>query len=104
VVTQERPLIRQEVTGTTYFLRGDDVKLLPIGNVTDVLGLQPGVTLEGNVRGGKTTDVSYLIDGLPVQDLMAGGVASILPGKLGVRHEPVHGSFEPEYGNALAES
>ncbi len=102
VVTQERPLIRQEVTGTTYFLRGDDVKLLPIGNVTDVLGLQPGVTLEGNVRGGKTTDVSYLIDGLPVQDLMAGGVASILPASSVFGMSVYTGGFEPEYGNALA--
>ena len=102
VVTQERPLIRQDVTGTTYFLRGDDVKLLPIGNVTDILGLQPGVTLEGNVRGGKTTDVSYLIDGLPVQDLMAGGVASILPASSVFGMSLYTGGFEPEYGNALA--
>ncbi len=102
VVTQDRPLIRQEVTGTTYFLRGDDVKLLPLGNVTDVLGLQPGVTLEGNVRGGKTTDVSYLIDGLPVQDLMAGGAASILPASSVFGMSLYTGGFEPEYGNALA--
>ncbi len=102
VITQEKPLIRQDVTGTTYFLRGDDVKLLPIGNVTDVLGLQPGVTLEGNVRGGKTSDVSYLIDGLPVQDLMGGGVASILPASSVFGMSLYTGGFEPEYGNALA--
>jgi hypothetical protein len=102
VVTQEKPLIRQDVTGTTYFLSGEDVKLLPIGNVTDVLGLQPGVTLEGNVRGGKTTDVIYLIDGLPVQDLMAGGVASVLPTSSVFGMSVYTGGFEPEYGNALA--
>jgi len=102
VVTEETPLIRQDVTGTTYFLKGDDVKLLPIGNVTDVLGLQPGVTLEGNVRGGKTTDVSYLIDGLPVQDLMAGGLASVLPASSVFGMSIYTGGFEPEYGNALS--
>jgi len=102
VVTQERPLIRQEVTGTTYFVRGEDVRLLPLANVTDVLGLQPGVTLEGNVRGGKTTDVIYLVDGLPVQDFMAGGVASILPASSVFGMSLYTGGFEPEYGNALA--
>ncbi|HTY60405.1 MAG TPA: TonB-dependent receptor, partial [Bacteroidota bacterium] len=102
VVTQEKPLIRQDVTGSTYFLKGDDVRLLPLGNVTDALGLQPGVTLEGNVRGGKTTDVSYLIDGLPVQDLMAGGVAAILPSSSVFGMSVYTGGFEPEYGNALA--
>jgi hypothetical protein len=102
IVTQERPLIRQDVTGTTYFLRGDDARLLPLGNVTDVLGLRPGVTLEGNVRGGKTTDVSYLIDGLPVQDLMAGGAASVLPASSVYGMSIYTGGFEPEYGNALA--
>jgi outer membrane receptor for ferrienterochelin and colicin len=102
VITQEKPLIRQEVTGTTYFLRGEEIRLLPIANVTDVLGLQPGVTLEGNVRGGKTTDVIYLVDGLPVQDFMGGGVASVLPSSSVFGMSVYTGGFEPEYGNALA--
>lgn len=102
VVTQDRPLIRQEVTGTTYFLKGEEIRLLPIAGVTDVLGLQPGVTLEGNVRGGKTTDVIYLVDGLPVQDFMSGGVASVLPASAVFGMSVYTGGFEPEYGNALA--
>ncbi|HUI08725.1 MAG TPA: TonB-dependent receptor [Bacteroidota bacterium] len=102
VVVQDKPLIRQDVTGTTYFLRGEEIKLLPIGSITDVLGLQPGVTLEGNVRGGKTTDVVYLVDGLPVQDFMAGGVASVLPASSVFGMSVYTGGFEPEYGNALA--
>ncbi|MEK9136430.1 MAG: TonB-dependent receptor, partial [Bacteroidota bacterium] len=72
-VIQEKPLIQKDVTGTTFIVSGDEINLLPVDNVTDVIRLKPGVTIEGNVRGGKTTEVLYLVDGLPVQDVLVGG-------------------------------
>jgi outer membrane receptor protein involved in Fe transport len=60
------------------------------------------VTPEGNVRGGKTTEVVYLIDGLPVQDAIAGGLGAALPNSSVVGVSIYTGGFEPEYGNALS--
>jgi outer membrane receptor for ferrienterochelin and colicin len=101
-VTQEKPLIQKDVTGTTFTVGGDEAILLPIDNVVDVVRLKPGVTLEGNIRGGKATEVLYLVDGLPVQDVMGGGLSATLPNSSITGLSIYTGGFEPEYGNALS--
>lgn len=101
-VVQEKPLIQRDVTGTTFIVSGEELQALPINDVSEVIGLQAGVTLEGNVRGGKSTEVVYLVDGLPVQDVVSGGRASTLPKSSVVGVSIYTGGFEPEYGNALS--
>jgi outer membrane receptor for ferrienterochelin and colicin len=101
-VVREKPLIQKDVTGTTYIISSEELQALPVDDVTDVLGLKAGVTLEGNVRGGKSTEVVYLVDGLPVQDVIAGGQGSTLPKSSVVGVSIYTGGFEPEYGNALS--
>jgi len=102
IVIQEKPLIQKDVTGTTFIVSGDDINLLPVDNVADVIKLKAGVTAEGNVRGGKTTEVLYLVDGLPVQDVIVGGRSADLPNSSIVGLSFYTGGFEPEYGNALS--
>ena len=102
VVTQEKPLIQRDVTGTTYIVNGEDAALLPLDNVVDAVHLKPGVTLEGNIRGGKATEVLYLVDGLPVQDVLSGGNSARLPNSSITGVSIYTGGFEAEYGNALS--
>ncbi len=101
-VVQEKPLIQRDVTGTTYIMSGEEITLLPVDRSTDVLHLKAGVTNEGNVRGGKSTEVSYLVDGLPVQDVLSGELISSLPNSSIVGLTMYTGGFEAEYGNALS--
>jgi outer membrane receptor for ferrienterochelin and colicin len=101
-VVQEKPLIQRDVTGTTYIMSGEEIAALPLDRSTDVLHLKAGVTSEGNVRGGKTTEVSYLVDGLPVQDVLSGELISSLPSSSIVGLTMYTGGFEAEYGNALS--
>ncbi|MDH4071072.1 MAG: TonB-dependent receptor, partial [Ignavibacteria bacterium] len=101
-VIQEKPLIQRDVTGTTFIVSGEELQALPINDVSEVIGLQAGVTLEGNVRGGKSTEVVYLVDGLPIQDVVSGGQASTLPKSSVVGVSIYTGGFEAEYGNALS--
>ncbi len=59
-----------------------------------------GVTKDGHVRGGRSTEVIYLVDGLPVQDVIGGGLGSDVP-KSSIVHMTVQtGGFDAEYGNA----
>lgn len=102
IIHAERPQIQKDITGTTYRVGSEEIQQLPITQFQDILGLQAGVTLEGNVRGGKTSEVSYLIDGLPVQDLLAGGLSTNLPNSSIVEMTIQTGGFDAEYGNALS--
>lgn len=101
-VRYERPLIQKERPITVYSISEVKLEKLPVTSFQDVLTLQPGSTLEGNVRGGKTNEVKYLIDGIAVQDVIAGGLATDLP-KSSIAGLTVYtGGFEAEYGNALS--
>lgn len=102
VVVQQKPLIQRDVTGTTAIVSAEELQALPIDRPAEVLGTRPGVTLEGNVRGGKTTEVAYLVDGLPVRDAIAGGMGTDIPASSITGVSMYTGGFEPEYGNALS--
>ncbi len=102
VVLQEKPLIQRDVTGTTYTLSVEESNLLPLDNVVEALRFKPGVTAEGNIRGGKTSEVLYLVDGLPVQDVLSGGLSAKLPNSSITGMSIYTGGFEAEYGNALS--
>ncbi len=102
VVVKEKPLIQRDITGTTYIVSSEEFTALPIDAVTDVIRLKPGVTLEGNVRGGKASEVVYLVDGLPIQDVLSGGTSTELPNSSIVGLSIYTGGFEAEYGNALS--
>ncbi len=101
-IRAERPLIQKDLPATAYSIGEIMLSKLPVSAFQEVLGLQPGTTLEGNVRGGKTNEVVYLIDGLPVQDVIGGGLGMNLP-KSSITGMTIHtGGFEAQYGNAMS--
>ncbi|HEX9614410.1 MAG TPA: TonB-dependent receptor [Bacteroidota bacterium] len=96
------PLIQKDLAATAFSISAPQLETLPLSTFKEVLFLQPGTTAEGNVRGGKTSETLYLIDGLPVQDLMSGGLGASLP-KSSITGMTVYtGGFEAEYGSALS--
>ena len=100
VIVVDRPLLQRDILGTIHVVRGDDMKLLPVTTFQEVLSYKPGTTVEGNVRGGKATEVLYLIDGLPAQNFMAGGSGADLPMDAITEIAMQTGGFDAEYGNA----
>jgi len=102
VVQEQTPPIQTEVTGTAFHFTGEELSVLPVDYAADAIGLKPGVTMEGNVRGGKVTEVLYLVDGLPVRDILSGELSVSLPKSSITGMSITTGGFEPEYGNALS--
>ncbi len=101
-IRAEKPLIQTDQAATAFSVGEVKLEKLPIGRFQEVLLLQPGTTLEGNVRGGKTNEVVYLVDGLPIQDVIGGGLGSNIP-KSSITSLSIHtGGFEAEYGNAMS--
>ncbi|HEY4612969.1 MAG TPA: TonB-dependent receptor, partial [Bacteroidota bacterium] len=101
-VRAEKPLIQKDLAATAYSIGQIKLEKLPISAFQEVLALQPGTTVEGNVRGGKANEVVFLVDGLPVQDVVGGGLGTSLP-RSSISGLTVHtGGFDAEYGNALS--
>ena len=101
-VTHERPLIQTDITGTSYEIESETLIDRPLDTIQQVVELQPGTTVEGNIRGGKIHEAVYLIDGLPVQDVIQGGPAAELPLSAISQMSIKTGGFDAEYGNALS--
>jgi outer membrane receptor for ferrienterochelin and colicin len=100
-VVAEQPVIRIDQAVTAYQIAKNRIDQLPISKFQEVIGLQPGTTQEGNIRGGKTTDALYLVDGIPIQDVIGGGIGTSLPKSSVNSLTLMTGGLDAEYGNAL---
>ncbi|HNW58409.1 MAG TPA: TonB-dependent receptor [bacterium] len=101
-VTAVRPVIQTDVTGTAYEKSARQLENLPIAKFQDVVGLQPGTTADGHIRGGRTREVLYLVDGLPIQDAISGGIGMEMPKSAISQLSVKTGGFDAEYGQALS--
>ncbi len=101
-VTAKRPLLQRDVTATSHSVAGAKIDELPVDSFRDILMLQPGITADGHIRGGRDTEVLYLVDGLPIQQAMTGGTGSDLPNGSIIEMTVQTGGFNAEYGNAMS--
>lgn len=102
LVTKERQLIQSEITSSTYFVSGDEIhKDLPIDSYQDAVALLPGV-VGNHIRGGRETDVLYMLDGLPVQGALSREISSTFPNSSIVEMMVQTGGFTAEYGHAAS--
>lgn len=99
VVTAEKPIVRKDLTSTEQTVSGDDISMLPLEDVSSVVNLQAGV-IDGHFRGGRSDEVRYLIDGVPVNDVYSG--QSSLSAEVNSVEEVqvLVGTFNAEYGDA----
>ena len=69
VVAYERPLSERSSIGVPKVLRGDDAENLPIRGVADLAALQGSVVGPDDdlfIRGGRSAEVAYYVDGVQV--------------------------------------
>ena len=101
VVTAERSIVRKDLTSTEETISGENISMLPLEDVSAVVNLQAGV-VDGHFRGGRNSEVKYLIDGVPVNDVYSG--QSSLSAEVNSIEEiqVLTGTFNAEYGEALS--
>ncbi|MDZ7267129.1 MAG: TonB-dependent receptor [candidate division KSB1 bacterium] len=105
VVVAERPLVRQDATGTVAIVGRDDIQALPVRDFVEVLQLRAGVVGEGNninIRGGRSNEVAYLVDGVYIEDPLFGGLGTRVHNDAIEQLEFLSGTFSAEFGDALS--
>ncbi len=100
-ITAEKPLIQRDVTATTHFVSQEEIDQLPVRSVKEIVDIQPGVAA-GHIRGGRNSEVLYLVDGLPISEAIEGKVGSELPMSSIIDMTVQTGGFAAEYGNAMS--
>lgn len=105
VVTARTPLIQKDVTSSIAVITREQIEALPVTKFTELLRLQAGVTGNGanlHVRGGRSNEVAYMIDGTIVVDPLLGGLATDINNDAIQEMSLLSGTFNAEYGNALS--
>ncbi len=105
VVVAERPLVRQDATGTVAIVGREDIQALPVRDFVEVLQLRAGVVGEGNsinIRGGRSNEVAYLVDGVYIEDPLFGGLGTRVHNDAIEQLEFLSGTFSAEFGDALS--
>ena len=101
VVTAKKPLIVKDLTSSSITVSSDEMKQMPVENLNQVVNLQAGV-VAGHFRGGRSGEVAYLVDGIPVNDAYDGGVSLQVENNSIRQLEVISGTFNAEYGQAMS--
>jgi outer membrane receptor protein involved in Fe transport len=101
VVTAERPLVQRDLTAKTAVVGSEQIAALPVTEVSQVLSLQAGF-VAGSLRGGRSGEVAYWIDGVPVTDAFNGSQVVEVNKNLVQELQLISGAFNAEYGQAMS--
>ena len=107
IVQAERPLIQKDMTASKRTVDAEEIDILPAEDFFDVLATQAGVTQgvsgELHIRGGRSNEIGYLVDGLSVANpFNTNGVATEVSTTAIQEMTVVAGAVNAEYGQAMS--
>jgi hypothetical protein len=105
-VTAERRLVEVKQGATVRSVSAADIRNLPVQTVNQVLQQQAGISTTAeqiHVRGGRTDETIFVVDGVTNRDLVTGQSTA---GQLNARSvsevNVATGAYDVRYGNALS--
>ncbi|HLP18481.1 MAG TPA: carboxypeptidase-like regulatory domain-containing protein, partial [Bacteroidota bacterium] len=101
VIVAQRPIVQRDLTSSSNKVSADQIKSFPVEDVSGLVNLQAGV-VDGHFRGGRSGEVLYLIDGIPVTDAYSGNAGVTAENQSIQELEVISGTFNAEYGEAMS--
>ena len=98
-IIMEQPMIQKDVTASRTIKTSRDMVVMPVDNIFEVVNLTAG-TVGDNFRGGRATEVVYLVDGASIMDPVAGIKRGSVPTDAVEELSTETGGFSAEYSNA----
>lgn len=100
-VTAERPLVVKDLTSSASHVTAKELEAMPVETFNEVLSMQAGV-VDGHIRGGRSGETLYMIDGIPVTDPYDGSMAVDVENASIQELQLITGAFNAEYGQAMS--
>ncbi len=105
-VTAERPLVQLDRTSAMAAVGTDEIENLPVQTMRDVLELQSGIIKgesgEIHIRGGRSGEVAYWVDGVAATDVFNGNSGLEVENASIQELQVISGTFNAEYGQAMS--
>lgn len=107
IVTARKPMVRKDLTSSRKVTTTEEIKALPVETYSGILLAQAGVTLGADgaihIRGGRSTEIAYLVDGVSVANpFSTNGLATSVANNSIQELTVTSGAFNAEYGNAMS--
>lgn len=106
VVVAEKPMVRKDLTSSESRVQASEIERMPVETMDDILNLQAGITRgdDGNIhiRGGRSSEVLYIVNGVSVTDDYSRDQGVIIDNESIKELQVVSGTFNAEYGNAMS--
>jgi len=111
IVVQDKKFFEEKATNTKKVIDSEEIARLPVKGVEKLASLQAGVVMqegsggaEGNatinVRGGRSGEVLYIVDGVPQNDIFFGNNTSQVSNAAIEQIAFEIGGYEAKYGQA----
>lgn len=106
VVKAREPLVKKDVTSSEIVVHSEEIRSLPVESVQEIVtnyaGVNRGPGGELHIRGGRSSEIAYYIDGIPVTDPYLGSQGVYVPTNVVRQLELIAGSYNAEYGSAMS--
>ena len=104
VVTAEAIRVRRDLTSSEARVTAESIDRLPVQDLNQVLQVQAGITERDglHIRGGRSSEVLVMVDGMPVTDQFDGSRAIQIENASIQELQVISGTFNAEYGNAMS--
>ncbi len=102
VVIADKVSLKKDQTSSVKNVSSEQIEMLPVENLDQVISMQAGV-VDGHFRGGRLNEVSYLVDGMQVNEAFGGTDKTVGIEKEAAQDlEVITGTFNAEYGRAMS--
>lgn len=100
-IIAERKAVKKDMTATTSIVDSEKIDLMPVTDMNDIVEMQAGM-VDGHMRGGRSGEVQYRIDGMSVSDVYDGEQLITVSKNMVKELQVVSGAFNAEYGQAMS--
>ncbi len=106
VVIADQNVFRKDLTHSEARISSEELEIMPINEIWDVVSAQGTITKdEGggiHIRGGRSQEVAYWVDGVSVTDGYDGGLSVAVDNNAIQELQVISGTFNAEYGQAMS--
>lgn len=106
VITATQPMVIKDLTSSEARVNSEEIQKLPVQELGDVVQLQAGVNVGDDgqlrIRGGRASEVSYVVDGIRVTDDYNRSQGLRIENQSVEELQVISGTFNAEHGQAMS--
>lgn len=107
VISAERPIIPKDQTGTVRVVTNEQIQLMPVRGFREIAATSAGVVQgerggEINIRGGRSEETGYIVDGVWTNNPLTGGSTAFVSQRAIQEMVVMTGGYSAEYGNVMS--